>query len=188
MNYVDIVEVLLGLIRADREGNWSLHLAHIQNIIPWCFAMDKTDYSRCLPVYFNHMSHLEQSSPDLYSHFEKGGFSAQPPRNPFGTIPIDQTLEETVNKDTQTSGGTKGFSLNKGAVARYYLTAEYRTEALRQLQELVSLQSANTGHTDLQTSRTKRDESDVTYIIDVLENNWINPLSMEPRDLVSRTT
>ena len=80
------------------------------------------------------MSHLEQNNPELFSHFKRVGFSVQLRRtNPFGKIPIDQTLEETVNKDTQTSGGTKGFSLNKGAVARYYLTAEYRTEALRQL-------------------------------------------------------
>ena len=26
-------------------------------------------------------------------------------------IPIDKTIIETINKDTQTSGGTKGFSL-----------------------------------------------------------------------------
>ena len=189
MNYIDIVEILLGLIRADREGNWSLHLAHIQKMIPWCFAMDKTNYSRYLPVYFHQMSHLEQNSPDLHAHFAKGGFSAQLRKgNPFGRLPIDQTLEETVNKDTQTSGRTRGFSLNKGALARYYLTAEYRTEALRQLRELLSMQSDNIGHTDLQPSQIKRDESDVTSIIDMLENNWINPISMEPRDLVSIST
>ena len=189
MNYIDIVEIMLGLIRADREGDWNLHLESIRKMIPWCFAMDKTNYSRYLPVYYNQMSHLEQNNPELFSHFKRGGFSVQLRRtNPFGKIPIDQTLEETVNKDTQTSGGTKGFSLNKGAVARYYLTAEYRTEALRQLRELLSLQSDNKGHADLQPSRIKRDESDVESLIDMLENNWINPLSIEPRDLVSIST
>ena len=44
--------------------------------------------------------------------------------NPFGRIPIDQTIEETVNKDTQTPGGTKGFSLKPGAVAKYYMNTE----------------------------------------------------------------
>lgn len=27
--------------------------------------------------------------------------------NTFGKIAVDQTLEETINKDTQTAGGTK---------------------------------------------------------------------------------
>ena len=26
----------------------------------------------------------------------------------FGRIPVNQTIEETINKDTQTPGGTKG--------------------------------------------------------------------------------
>ena len=30
-------------------------------------------------------------------------------RNPFGRFTVDQTIEETVNKDMQTSGGTKGL-------------------------------------------------------------------------------
>lgn len=40
--------------------------------------------------------------------------------------PVDQTIEETINKDTQTAGGTRGFSLNPGALQRYYMTAEFR--------------------------------------------------------------
>ena len=60
-----------------------------------------------------------------------GGFSVQlTQRNPFGKIAEDQTLKETINRDTQTAGGTKGFSLNHGALSRYYLTAEHRANAL----------------------------------------------------------
>ena len=34
-------------------------------------------------------------------------------------------MEDTVNPDTQTAGVTKGFSLKRAAVERYYLTSEY---------------------------------------------------------------
>lgn len=62
----------------------------------------------------------------------EGRFSVQlGSANPFGHIPVDQAIEETVNKDTQTAGGTKGFSLKSGVVTRYYLTAEYRRMYLR---------------------------------------------------------
>jgi hypothetical protein len=131
MTYVDIVEIMLGLIRADRQGDWHLHLACIRDLIPWCFAMDKTNYSRYLPVYFAQMTQLEQTSPDLHAHFLNGGFSVQLRQaSPFSRIAVDQTVEETVNKDTQTSGGSRGFSLNQGAVSKYYITAEHRAEAL----------------------------------------------------------
>ncbi len=36
MSYVDMVgDILLGLIRASREGNWELHLFAIRKMIPW---------------------------------------------------------------------------------------------------------------------------------------------------------
>ncbi|KAG1678468.1 Multidrug resistance-associated protein 1 [Nymphon striatum] len=136
-----MVEILLGLIRADREGDWYLHLASIKSMIPWCFAMDKTNYSRYLPVCYAQMTQLEQTCPDLHTHFLNGGFSVQLIQaNPFVKIVIDQTVEETVNKDTKTAGGTKGV---------------------------------------------KRDENDVKSIVDMLENNWTNPFSNQPSDLVS---
>ena len=101
---------------------------------------------------------------------------------------MDQTLEETINKDTQTPGGTRGFSLNKGAVARYYLTAEYRTAALRTLRDLISSHGDGIGHPDLQSSRFARDKSDVASIIEMLGNNWTNPFGTESSDIVSIST
>ena len=36
MSYVDILgAILVGLLRASREGNWHLHLSAISKIIPW---------------------------------------------------------------------------------------------------------------------------------------------------------
>ncbi|KAG1714540.1 hypothetical protein GQR58_001134 [Nymphon striatum] len=43
-------------------------------------------------------------------------------------------------------------------------------------------------HADLQSSRVKRDENDVKSIVDMLENNWTNPFSNQPSDLVSLST
>lgn len=189
MLYIDLVEILLGLIRADRTGDWQLHLGSIRALIPWCFAMDKTNYARYLPVYHAQMSELDRTSPDLHQHFLDGGFSVQLRQsNPFGRIAVDQTLEETVNKDTQTSGGTKGFSLHQGALSRYYLTAEHRANALRQLRGLISLQSPGLGHADLLSSRIARDEADVKSIVELLESSWINPFDIEPCDLVCLST
>ena len=81
-------------------------------MIPWCFAYDKVNYSRFLPYYYATLSRLPIEHPDVHDHFMHGGFSVQiGEKNPFGRIPVDQTIEETVNKNTQTAGGTKGFIL-----------------------------------------------------------------------------
>ena len=132
MSYVDMVELMLNMIRASREGNWPLHLASVRDMIPWCFAYDHLNYARYMPVYYGDMCSLAQTHPEAYEFLINGGFSVQiGAENPFGRIPVDQTVEETVNKDTQTSGGTKGFSLKSGALTRHYMTAEYRSSFLR---------------------------------------------------------
>ena len=47
MSYIDMVEdILPGLQRAYRQGNWNLHLHVVRSMIPWCFAYDKLNYAR----------------------------------------------------------------------------------------------------------------------------------------------
>lgn len=110
MSYIDMVEILLNLIRSSREGNWQLHMASIKAMIPWCFTYDKVNYARYLSYYYSTMSRLQEDHSDIYDYFMTGGFAVQlGDRNPFGRIPVDQAIEETVNKDTQTAGGTKVY-------------------------------------------------------------------------------
>ena len=141
-------------------------------------------------IYYAQMSRLEESSPVLHDHFVNGGLSGQlRNEHPFVRIAVDQTTEETVNKDMQTAGGTHGFSVKAGAVSRYYLTAENRAGALRQLRQEISVQgSVITKHTDLEKTRIKRDESDVASMVDLLVNNSTNPFGNYPSDLVIIST
>ena len=46
-------------------------------MIPWCFAYDKLNYARFLPVYYAEMINLETDHPDIYEEFQKGNFSVQ---------------------------------------------------------------------------------------------------------------
>ena len=50
--------VLLQFIRAERDGNWSLHLAATADMTPHFYSMDHTNYSRWLPVYVADMHNL----------------------------------------------------------------------------------------------------------------------------------
>lgn len=189
MSYVDMAEIMLALVRASREGNWILHLGAVRQMIPWCFAYDKVNYARFLTYYYAMMSRLPIEHPEVHEHFMQGGFSVQiGSKNPFGRIPVDQTIEETINKDTQTPGGTKGFSLKGGTVARYYLTSEYRSRYLRQLRAMVGQQYTDFSHPDLQIPRIRRDEADVQSFVQVMETSWLNPFNPEQEELVSLST
>lgn len=177
MSYIDMIELLLHMIRASREGNWELHLSCVHQMLPWCFAYNAINYSRYMSVYYGDMMNLPNDHPEVHEFMQNGGFSVQMSKdNTFGRIPVDQTLEETVNKDTQTPGGTKGFSLNPGAVERYYITAEFRTLFLRNLRKMVGYAKGKHGHADLTASRISQDEKDVAAMVDLIKN-WTNPFA-----------
>ena len=112
MSYVDIINNLLALIRTSREGNWLLHLHAIRAIIPWCFAHDKVNYARYLPVYLTEMTNLQTDHPGVHQGLMAGHFSVQLSEgSTFDRLPVDQTTEVTINKDTKTAGGVAKFSL-----------------------------------------------------------------------------
>ena len=69
---------------------------------------------------------------------------------------MDQTTEITVNKDTQTPGGTTQFSLKAGAIKRYYITAEHRSAFLSQIRGIVQGKKSEFQHAELQRTRIKK--------------------------------
>ena len=91
---MDMVEkIVLGLLRASREGDWDLHLHSIRMMIPWCFAYDKVNYSRYLTPYFAQMTNLGDKNPEVRKAFKGSSFSVQlASSNPFGRIPVDKQL------------------------------------------------------------------------------------------------
>ena len=111
-------------------------------MIPWCFVYTNTNYARYLPWYYREMITLPQTHPELHSYLENGGFSCQiGPANTFDKTPMDQTIEEAVNKDTQTAGGTTVFSTGRNAVSMYYITADDRASFVRELRSMTDIRN-----------------------------------------------
>jgi len=121
---IDIVKLLLGLLQANRESDWNFYLTCIRGVIPWCFAFDKVNYAKYLPVYCAQKTQLEHSCPELFPNFQQGNFTVKlKSGEQFCQIPADQSTEDTLNRDIQTVGRTTSFSLQPEAVSYNYVTA-----------------------------------------------------------------
>ena len=59
--------------------------------------------------------------------------------NSFASIPCDQTIEQTMNKDSKTKGGIVGFTVNKGAVHRWILGQNERCAISRNCQQMANI-------------------------------------------------
>ena len=147
MLYMDTIDILLGLIRASREGDWMLHLASVRAMIPWCFAYDRLNYARYLPCYNALVSQLPTTLPSVHAEFMQEGFSSQAwLQQPLRKNPCRSNDRRNGEQGHTDARGTKRFSLKPGAVSRYYLTAEYRAVYLKTLRDMIGQGSSKLPH------------------------------------------
>lgn len=66
------------------------------------------------------------------------------------------------------------------------MTAEYLSAFLGQLRNMVQASNSETLHTELQSSRIKKDEQAVSSIVDLIQG-WVNPFS-ESHNLICIST
>ena len=85
---------------------------------------------------FCKMIDLPSTHPHVHEYLADGNFSTKIGKyNPFDYIPMDQRIEEIIYKDTQTPGGTKGFSTKK---------VLYQAITLQLITELLALDNSDT--------------------------------------------
>ena len=175
-SYVDLVCLLLQFTRATREGNWVLHLVSVHEMLPWVFAYNRTKYARYLSVYCCEMTNLPQTHPKRNALLLDGHFTVQRnSKSAFAQVAVDQTIEKTLNRDSKTSGGIVGISLNQGAVQRWVLTAHDRARTLQNCRKMAGMYDAqNQHHKETSSPCLKKDEGDVKKVMDILES-WVNP-------------
>lgn len=85
------------------------------------------------------MAALPITHPSAERAFSSGEFSVQRVRQPFSQVAVDMAIEQTVNRDTKTSGGIIGISTNTAASQRWLLTAHDRAAITSSCRDLAGV-------------------------------------------------
>ena len=143
--------------------------------------MTESTMHRYLPVYWTQMQNLEHTHPEAYKLLNNGQFAVQrTSKHGFSKVATDQTIEQTLNRNTKTKGGIIGFSLKRGAVQRWLMTAHKRASIVDVCRMMAGLTSETSElHKEATSPRMAKDECDVCNVEDVIQN-WRNPF--EPSD------
>ena len=71
---------------------------------------------------------------------QRGEFTVQRcHQSPFAHVPVDQELEETINRDTKVNSGMIGFSLHAGEVHCFMLTAHLLAELAQSCKHMAGM-------------------------------------------------
>ena len=94
-----MIDLLLSLIRADRDGDWQLSLDTIAAIIPFTAAAGHVTYAQDLPRYLMDMRALPEVAPEVHTQFVNENFVVKRGDGRFNQVPTDQALEQSINRD-----------------------------------------------------------------------------------------
>ena len=102
---------VLMFVRSLRSSNFQLYDEVLVQLMPWFFALNRTNYSRWLFVHIRDMQQLPVKHPELVREFEAGKFTFQKTENAFSAMPLDQGHEQN-NEMVKGDGGAIGLTEN----------------------------------------------------------------------------
>ena len=175
-----MVTTLLQFLKADRTGNWKLHLSSTAAVLPQFFAMDRQNYARYLPVYLADMQKLELTHPDVYKEFAERNHSISRAGQPFSQVSTDMALEQSINADSKSSGGVIGISQSPLALERWFLTIHERASITSASKAMFGLQDGGqASHKEAAPRRVRRDEGVKKMISCFSSSLMTNPFNLD---------
>ena len=188
--YGDMINILLQFIKAERTGNWDLHLSAVATMVPPLFALDRPNYARWLPLYLADMNQLESKHPKVHQEFIAGNHSISRSGQPFSQVSTDMALEQSINADSKSKGGIVGITQSPAALNGWFLTAHERASITTALKEMYGLQDIDkVPHKEAAPKRVQRDEDDVRKLVKCFTSGFItNPFSEETESIVNFAT
>lgn len=181
-DYEVMVQLLLEFIKAERTGDWFLHLSTTAAMTPHFFSMDRPNYSRWLPVYLADMNQLAKTHPDVHHEFMSGNHAISRSTKPFAQVWTDMALEQSINLDSKTSGGIVGISKRPGALERWFLTWHERAAIATAMKEMCGLHDSDRvgTHREGASKRVERDEADIQKLIRIITSGMMtDPFSLD---------
>ena len=151
---------------------------HGNIFLPWYFSFNKTNYARYGSYYYNSLVNMEQIYPGLKYLLKEKGISVQAQENYPSRTSIDQRGEQSINKDSKTVGGIKGFANEPSNVLKWIFTRPEQAKNTHEMKKIAGLKLSSE-YKSLRRSQVIKSENHIQNVINVLTNEYINPFGIE---------
>ncbi len=121
--WLQMAAIVKNAVVADREGNWNLHVATIEDSMKIFAEFDCMNYLRHGSWYLEQIKVLEFTHPDLYRRFAMGQWVVRDRPGWFCAVGGDMKVEQTIQRVSKGPGGhyVVGATRNASAVAEFEL-------------------------------------------------------------------
>ena len=180
--------VIMSLIRAFREANFSLYCQALSELMPFFFANNNVNYARWLTIHIRDMSTLHEKHPQLAAEFHRGNFVVHKSGREFSAIAIDQAHEQ-ANAVIKGDGGAVGLTEDPSALRRWMVAGPEVSQLIARYETASEAKDAAIlGKHHEQTERAQRVFSCKVKKLSRVMKDMGNPFQEEGDDLVTLDT
>jgi hypothetical protein len=181
--YLDYISSFKKLLRAERTGDWQLHLDSIRSMINLFAATGHNNYAKCARLYVEFMSDLPDKFPHLHEQFVNGLHVARRSNKFWAGISTDLAIEQAMMRSVKSSGGLTHGRGSAESVRALWTATVHQTGSVRvALAQFADKEYCHdiVQHAELGESRCKRDNDDLNKLVEYLST--FNPFDVtDPR-------
>ncbi|KAL4720304.1 hypothetical protein ACJJTC_001834 [Scirpophaga incertulas] len=162
--YFKMVTLVKHFFEEERSGNWELHLDTVQKMLPYFHASGHFLYAKSAHLYLQDMTCLREKMPanEFKKFTDEGYFTIRRTNKFWSGIMSDQTIEQTLNRESKICGGICKRGANDNVAARWTMSSVHMQNICEQIEDFCDIHSGTTEqHVDFRPTRVCRDNSDV---------------------------
>ena len=138
LQYMSTVDILKRFLKAERTGNWLLHLSVVHEMLPYLAAAGHNAYTKSAYLYLQLMNQLEETHPEVFKSFTDGHHVVRRSNRFWAGISSDLTIEQILMRGAKTSGGlTRGRGITELERAKWVLSMPACAQVNTAVQEVI---------------------------------------------------
>lgn len=176
---MDMIDILKQFIKAERTGNWKLHLKVMKDMLTFFAAAGHNLYLKSGYIYLQQMTELQKTNQDVYHHFTLGNHVVRRTEKFWAGLSTDLVIEQVLMRSIKSVGGmTRGRGMSESQRAQWLLSMPACAEINNAMQEFTDqIVESNEQHKDMFDARIKRDDKDRNTFLDYLTER--NPFTSQ---------
>ena len=185
MSYIDLVK---DFIRAERTGDWNMHLNTVRKMLHLFSATGHLNYAKSARLYIQEMTTLPEEFPWLYQQFMSGFHTVRRSDRFWAGVWTDLTIEQALMRAIKSRGGLTRARGMSEAVRLLWVHSSHKCAEIHEAMTDSTNHKHETSeqHVDLRPSRINRDFADLITVIKwLLSHNPFLPIDPNLRSLAS---
>jgi len=165
-----MIEPLKQFIKAEKTGNWDLHLQSVERMLPYLAASGHNLYVKSAYLYLQQMNELQETHPVIYEKFINGFHVIRRSDRYWAGLATDLTIEQTLMRTLKSTGGmTRGKGMTEVQRAQWLLSMPVCAAVNSSMQALTNTEYITSEqHKECSKTRQERDTKDRNTILTFL--------------------